>query len=1856
MSNSRKVSLSLRKLISRALGGSHHIEPLEPRTLLSASLDPASSLVDWGGTQMTVRNGSYVLTFDQAYGNERAELIAREAATRLGVQATDFKGIGRGRYASFSTTTPLTKQQADTLSFAMGELVSLEPNAVYQPSRIPNDPLFAEQWWLSNTGQNIGGLGTIGADIGTVLAWDTTIGSPNVIVAVIDTGIDLTHPDLIPNLWVNPGEIPGNGLDDDGNGFIDDVHGYDFGEGDGSPQDVAGHGTAVAGTIGAAGNNGIGVAGVNWDVQLMGLKIADRFGGLTLAAIIGAHDYATMMRERSQQGIDIGGDLAVSNNSYGGFNQAFYADAPTGFAAERDAIQRFINSGATFVAAAGNNNFDNDNEEFTFFPSSYNIPGLISVAATDNNDALAGFSNYGQRTVHLAAPGVDVFTTAVGGGYAYIDGTSFASPAVAGAVALLKAHKPGASAVEIREALINSSDLLPGMQGRVESGGRINVARALQFINIAGPAVRAVSPGPVTGQLSSATNTPVNTVTVTFSKDISLASLSTLSATLVGDGVDNTFGTGDDRVIPITGVTLSSFDPRTVTFTLNLTGFAQQRLPIDNYRLTVKGTGANAVKDVNGNFLNGNTSTGTDHVYDFRVAPATGDTEPNDTLATATPVSFDSTGQAAFNGVTVGNGLQANLDIDLYRLDLSRGGLITAEIFAKRLPAPSTLDSYIRLFDANGVEIASNDQTFGQDSFIDFFVFTGGTYYIGVSGFGNADYDPQVAGSGTSQSLGVYNLRLNVALQTNDTLTFNATDPALPRPVPFEQGQTQGTTSSFIDITDTRQIIDLNVKFDITHSFDQDLEISLIGPDNTQVILVNRRGGSGQNFTNTILDDEAPADKTIGTASAPFTGVFRPDQPLGAFDGKVGAGRWTLVVRDRANLNSGFLNSWSLTFTFKNNIFGPFEANDTIASAKPLAEISGTGTATRAAFIGDGGFGNLDRDIYRFNADAGSSLTAVVTSNGSLNTAVRLFDATGTQILFSSPSNSLNSSIDNYVFANSGTYYIAVSEGGNTAYDPTVVASGVVAQSTGNYTMTVFLAAGVSDPGAVLTGNPLTIGVGPDGTFSQSGVGARFNGTEFFGESFLGLVVNGNSFANSSTGGNELPLSLTSSGDFANNRISTKANHRGLDVDRVISYGHNDSFMAIDVFFTNITGGALNDVAWMEGFNPQQGLGLGQNNAATLNDVSDSGKAAFASYITNQFAQGLTVALVAPESDSRVQATVIPGSTVVRDPSLLLAQAPNDPNGTSTDGKLVLAYDLGNIAPGQTVAVRYFVFFGNTPAAVESQIDAMNNGTGTGHLTANPATPASETLDSGTTIPETVPTLPYRVYYPEGFFGDNIYTFVPISNLSDQPATVYVIARYETGVRDQLVGQLTIGANARSGLTITTPELFNSGGALAGRANAPFALEVRSDRPVSATFSHYDLGILAGHQAAIGESFTSETRTDWSFPSVSKGIGGTADFIVFYNPTDTFSKVTGRFYPATGGAPFQTAFNLEAFRRGGWAVNDLTIVAGYTFTQPFTLQSDYVVTFSRQSLGFTTINGAQIAEGTVIPAGTVISTGSVIANGNAIPTGEYGATIQSEQPIVASVSHYDFSEFNAAGSIGNSGFGAPTGVIPEGQFGLNTGTETVAVLNGTNAETTAVITFIFANGSSVSRSLTVPANSQRVLNVAEIPNFPTNQAYGLTYETTNGAAVSVSLLTRGFGDAQSSATTATASTVWGFAEGFRPGDGDNHPGVTDLLRLYNPSDFDVTVEITIGYDGVPGTETFRRTLPARRVTEFNMDQFITGDRRLSPQWFGTRIKAPTPIVAYMSHYDRAFVGLVPDDTPGAAFGTLGTPLGRTGSV
>jgi subtilisin family serine protease len=330
-----------------------------------------------------------------------------------------------------------------------------EPNYVRYADLIPDDPQFPDLWGLDNTGQT-GGL--VDADIDAPEAWDITPGDPGIVVAVIDSGIDLSHPDL--NIWTNPGEISGNGIDDDGNGFVDDVHGWDFADDDNDPTDstptvCASHGTHTAGTIGARGNNGLGVTGVNLDVTIMPLRALRRRYLVFCAGFdsdfIGAIQYA------ADKGV------RISNNSYGSgpFSQAVF-----------EAIRA---SKSIFVAAAGNDATDNDFNPS--YPASYDLGGVISVAATDDSDLLAGFSNFGLNSVDLGAPGVDILST-VTGGYGVLSGTSMASPHVAGAAALLLASDPSLTNHEIVWRLANTTDFtnLP-----VASGGRLNVFNAIMF-------------------------------------------------------------------------------------------------------------------------------------------------------------------------------------------------------------------------------------------------------------------------------------------------------------------------------------------------------------------------------------------------------------------------------------------------------------------------------------------------------------------------------------------------------------------------------------------------------------------------------------------------------------------------------------------------------------------------------------------------------------------------------------------------------------------------------------------------------------------------------------------------------------------------------------------------------------------------------------------------------------------------------------------------------------------------------------------------------------------------------------------------------------------------------------------------------------------------------------------------------------------------------------------------------------------------------------------------------------------------------------------------------------------------------
>lgn len=331
-----------------------------------------------------------------------------------------------------------------------------EPNYYFSLSdfQTPNDPFFNDLWGLHNTGQR--SHYEEDADIDAPEAWTVTRGSGDVIVAVIDTGIDYTHPDLISNIWVNTGEISGNGVDDDGNGFVDDVHGFDFINGDADPMDDHSHGTHVAGTIAASGDNETGVIGVAPNVSVMALKIFDAEGRTSTDSIVQAIDYA------------VSNGAQISNNSYGG----------SGFSRSLlDSISRANDAGHIFVAAAGNNARDTDASPF--YPSGYDLPNVISVAATDYSDGLASFSNYGAGTVDLGAPGRFIKSTVPGGGYTWFSGTSMASPHVAGAVALLVSQNPELTHSEAISQVLSTTDPIHALQGRTVTGGRLNAARML---------------------------------------------------------------------------------------------------------------------------------------------------------------------------------------------------------------------------------------------------------------------------------------------------------------------------------------------------------------------------------------------------------------------------------------------------------------------------------------------------------------------------------------------------------------------------------------------------------------------------------------------------------------------------------------------------------------------------------------------------------------------------------------------------------------------------------------------------------------------------------------------------------------------------------------------------------------------------------------------------------------------------------------------------------------------------------------------------------------------------------------------------------------------------------------------------------------------------------------------------------------------------------------------------------------------------------------------------------------------------------------------------------------------------------
>ncbi len=365
--------------------------------------------------------------------------------------------VKNSRVNSFSTydTQIMAQEIAD-----WDDVEYVEANTIITLNSTPQDPDFSKSWSLHNEGQT---GGTTGVDIKAPEAWDINTGSKQIKVAVIDTGVQYDHPDLKNNIWTNPGETGNdsqgkdkatNKTDDDANGYIDDLHGWNFIENNNNVMDKNGHGTHCAGIIGAVSNQ-LGIVGVNWNISIVPVRFLGPDGNGTLEDAISSIEYATKI------------GVNIMNNSWGSSNTS-----PT----MADAIQKASDKGILFVAAAGN--YSDDTDKIPNYPANSTSPNVVSVAAIDHNGNLADFSNFGLKTVHVGAPGQDIYSTWIGSTYKKDSGTSMATPHVAGLAALMLAQKNRPMA-EIKSKLLSSVTPLPSLAGKTVSGGIINAFKAL---------------------------------------------------------------------------------------------------------------------------------------------------------------------------------------------------------------------------------------------------------------------------------------------------------------------------------------------------------------------------------------------------------------------------------------------------------------------------------------------------------------------------------------------------------------------------------------------------------------------------------------------------------------------------------------------------------------------------------------------------------------------------------------------------------------------------------------------------------------------------------------------------------------------------------------------------------------------------------------------------------------------------------------------------------------------------------------------------------------------------------------------------------------------------------------------------------------------------------------------------------------------------------------------------------------------------------------------------------------------------------------------------------------------------------
>lgn len=431
----------------------------------------------------TVRRGQeIVVSFKPPSQGASVRSTRRVDALALPTAIALRKVEGKGTIGVVSLSVATVAGEGDSISVSDADIaracdsileknrglpVICEANTLFGTSAVPNDPSYSSLYGMTK--------------IQAPAAWDISTGSNSVLVAVIDTGVQYTHPDLAANIAVNTGETPNNGVDDDNNGYTDDYYGYDFISNDGNPMDDHYHGTHCAGTVGAKGNNGVGVAGVAWTVSILPVKVLDAGGSGTLASVAAGINYATQ-RGAKVMSMSLGGGATSTTLE--------------------NSIALAKQSGAIVIAAAGNSGSNNDS--YPSYPASSTHDNVVAVAATDSTDTRASWSNYGPASVDVAAPGVSIYSTLLGSSYGYLSGTSMATPHVAGMAAVLRSINPGLSYMQIKNILIQTSDPVSSLSGRIVSNGRVNLYKAaLAAQNGATP-----TPTPTPTPIISPTGTP----------------------------------------------------------------------------------------------------------------------------------------------------------------------------------------------------------------------------------------------------------------------------------------------------------------------------------------------------------------------------------------------------------------------------------------------------------------------------------------------------------------------------------------------------------------------------------------------------------------------------------------------------------------------------------------------------------------------------------------------------------------------------------------------------------------------------------------------------------------------------------------------------------------------------------------------------------------------------------------------------------------------------------------------------------------------------------------------------------------------------------------------------------------------------------------------------------------------------------------------------------------------------------------------------------------------------------------------------------------------------------------------------